>query len=187
MNSPKTPSNSSPKIIKNQSKGYNYTYNNLADLAKAGVEIPPMKTAIVEGREYVFAKIGDEWIQGARVIGIEMNNMNAAQAYGSALTYARRYTVQLVMGIACDDDDKLEAHTADDRKNANSKPAKKQSTKTYPKNNIDFQEIRDNCKIIDDLDSLQDYYKGLHVEKMSPAQQNAINGIINNRKKELEH
>lgn len=176
MNSPKTPSSSSPKIIKNQSKGYGYTYNNLADLAKAGVEIPPMKTAIVEGREYVFAKIGDEWIQGAQVIDIDMKGMNAAQAYGSALTYARRYTVQLVMGIACDDDDKLEAHTADDRKQA----------KTYAKNNIDFQEIRDNCKIIDDLDSLQDYYKGLHVEKMSPAQQNAINGIINNRKKELE-
>lgn len=64
---------------------------------------------------------------------------------------------------------------------------KAQTTKTYPKNNIDFQEIRDNCKIIDDLNSLQDYYKGLHVEKMSPAQQNAINGIINKRKKELEH
>ena len=65
--------------------------------------------------------------------------------------------------------------------------AKQKPAKTYAKNNIDFQEIRDNCKIIDDLDSLQDYYKGLHVEKMSPAQQNAINGIINNRKKELEH
>ena len=63
---------SSPKIIKNQSKGYGYTYNNLADLARAGVEIPPMKTAIVEGREYVFAKIGDEWIQGAQVIDIDM-------------------------------------------------------------------------------------------------------------------
>lgn len=61
------------------------------------------------------------------------------------------------------------------------------TAKTAPKGNIDFQEVRDNCKIIDDLDSLQDYYKGLHVEKMSPAQQNAINGIINNRKKELEH
>ena len=67
----------SPKIIKNQSKGYGYTYNNLADLAKAGVEIPPMKTAIVEGREYVFAKIGDEWIQGAQVIDIDMKGMNA--------------------------------------------------------------------------------------------------------------
>lgn len=74
------------------------------------------------------------------------------------------------------------AKTAPKTVNAAPKPAK-----TYAKNNIDFQEIRDNCKIIDDLDSLQDYYKGLHVEKMSPAQQNAINGIINNRKKELEH
>ena len=166
------------KIIKNQSKGYGYTYNNLADLARAGVEIPPMKTQIVEGREYVYAKIGDEWIQGAQVIDIEMKGMNAAQAYGSALTYARRYTVQLVMGIACDDDDKLEAHSADDRKNAN--------MKSYPKNNIDFQAIRDECKMIDDLESLQDLYKSLHVEKMTPAQQNAINGIINNRKKELE-
>lgn len=178
MNSPKTPSNSSPKVIKNQSKGYGYTYNNLADLARAGVDIPPMKTAIVEGREYVFAKIGDEWIQGAQVIDIDMKGMNAAQAYGSALTYARRYTVQLVMGIACDDDAKLEAHSAEDRtRNTNTK---------YPKNNIDFQEVRDQCKIIDDLESLQDLYKSLHVEKMTPAQQNAINGIINNRKKELE-
>ena len=168
----------SKQIIKNASKGYGYTYSNLADLARAGIEIPPMKTAIVEGREYVFAKIGDEWIQGAQVIDIEMKGMNAAQAYGSALTYARRYTVQLVMGIACDDDDKLEAHSADDRKAA--------SQKSWPKNQIDFQDLRDQCTLIDDLESLQDLYKSLHVEKMSPAQQNAINGIINNRKKELE-
>ena len=80
---------SSPKIIKNQSKGYGYTYNNLADLARAGVEIPPMKTAIVEGREYVFAKLGDEWIQGAQVIDIDMKGMNAAQAYGSATTNSK--------------------------------------------------------------------------------------------------
>lgn len=168
------------KIVKNASKGYGYTYSNLADLAKAGIEIPPMKTAIVEGREYVFAKIGDEWIQGAQVIDIEMKGMNAAQAYGSALTYARRYTVQLVMGIACDDDDKLEAHSAEDRQ-------RNTNTKQYPKNNINFQDLRDQCTLIDDLESLQDLYKSLHVEKMSPAQQNAVNGIINNRKKELEH
>lgn len=180
MNSPKTPSNSSPKIIKNKSKGYGYTYNNLADLARAGVEIPPMKTAIVEGREYVFAKIGDEWIQGAQVIDIDMKGMNAAQAYGSALTYARRYTVQLVMGIACDDDDKLEAHTADDRKQAN-------NSKTYPKGNIDFQALRDACAIIDDVESLKDLYERVKKPGISPAQEKYVNEIINKRKKELEH
>ena len=173
---------SSPKVIKNQSKGYGYTYNNLADLARAGVEIPPMKTAIVEGREYVFAKIADEWIQGAQVIDIDMKGMNAAQAYGSALTYARRYTVQLVMGIACDDDDKLEAHTADDRKQANSKPAK-----TYPKGNIDFQALRDEGAIIDDVESLKDLYERIKKDGISPAQEKYVNEIINKRKKELEH
>ena len=152
----------SPKVIKNQSKGYGYTYNNLADLARAGVEIPPMKTAIVEGREYVFAKIGDEWIQGAQVIDIDMKGMNAAQAYGSALTYARRYTVQLVMGIACDD-------------------------KTYPKGNIDFQALRDECAIIDDVESLKDLYERIKKDGISPAQEKYVNEIINKRKKELEH
>lgn len=178
MNSPETEA----KIIKNQSKGYGYTYNNLADLARAGVDIPPMKTQIVEGREYVFALIDGEWIQGAQVIDIDMKGMNAAQAYGSALTYARRYTVQLVKGIACDDDDKLEAHSADDRKQANSKPAK-----NYPKNNIDFQEIRDQCAIIDDIESLKALYESLKKEGMSPAQETYINKIISKRKQELEH
>lgn len=172
--------NPQPKIVKNASKGYGYTYSNLADLAKAGIEIPPMKTEIVEGHEFVFAKIGNEWIQGAKVVDIEMKGMNAAQAYGSALTYARRYTVQLVMGIACDDDDKLEAHSAEDRKNA-SAPAKE-----YPKGNIDFQALRDECAVIDDLESLQDVYKRIMADNPSPAQQKYINSIINKRKQELE-
>lgn len=164
------------QIVKNASKGYGYTYSNLADLAKAGVVIPPMKTEKIGDDEYVFAKIGDEWIQGAKVVEMEMKGMNAAQAYGSALTYARRYTVQLVMGIACDDDDKIEKDG----------DARKKEAKAYPKGNIDFQEVRDEAKMIDDLDSLHALYQRLHVEKMSPAQQKYINGIINQRKKELE-
>ena len=164
------------KIVKNASKGYGYTYSNLADLAKAGIEIPPMKTEKIGDDEYVFAKIGGEWIQGAKVVEMEMKGMNAAQAYGSALTYARRYNVQLVMGIACDDDDKIEKDG----------DARKKEVKAYPKGNIDFQEVRDEAKMIDDLESLHELYQRLHVEKMSPAQQKYINGIINQRKKELE-
>lgn len=163
----------SNKIIKNASKGYGYTYSNLADLARAGIDIPPMKTEKVGEDEYVFAKIGNEWIQGAKVVEMEMKGMNAAQAYGSALTYARRYTVQLVMGIACDDDDKIEQDGE----------ARRKEVKT---NRIDFNEVREAIKVIDDVASLQDYYKGLGVERMSEAQQKYINGIIGKRKKELE-
>lgn len=163
----------SNKIVKNASKGYGYTYSNLADLARAGIDIPPMKTEKVGEDEYVFAKIGDEWIQGAKVVEMEMKGMNAAQAYGSALTYARRYTVQLVMGIACDDDDKIEQDGE----------ARRKEVKT---NRIDFNEVREAIKVIDDVASLQDYYKSLGVEHMSEAQQKYINGIIGKRKKELE-
>lgn len=161
------------KIVKNASKGYGYTYSNLADLARAGIDIPPMKTEKVGEDEYVFAKIGNEWVQGAKVVEMEMKGMNAAQAYGSALTYARRYTVQLVMGIACDDDDKIEQDGE----------ARRKEVKT---NRIDFNEVREAIKIIDDVASLQDYYKSLGVEHMSEAQQKYINGIIGKRKKELE-
>ena len=163
----------SNKIVKNASKGYGYTYSNLADLARAGIDIPPMKTEKVGEDEYVFAKIGNEWIQGAKVVEMEMKGMNAAQAYGSALTYARRYTVQLVMGIACDDDDKIEQDGE----------ARRKEIKI---NRIDFNEVREAIKVIDDVASLQDYYKGLGVEHMSEAQQKYINGIIGKRKKELE-
>ena len=163
----------SNKIVKNASKGYGYTYSNLADLARAGIDIPPMKTEKVGEDENVFAKIGNEWIQGAKVVEMEMKGMNAAQAYGSALTYARRYTVQLVMGIACDDDDKIEQDGE----------ARRKEVKT---NRIDFNEVREAIKVIDDVASLQDYYKSLGVEHMSEAQQKYINGIIGKRKKELE-
>lgn len=164
---------SNKQIVKNASKGYGYTYSNLADLAKAGIEIPPMKTQKVDGDEYVFAKIGDEWIQGAKVVELEMKGMNAAQAYGSALTYARRYTVQLVMAIACDDDDKIEQDGEARRKE-------------FKANRVDFQEVRDQAKLINSLEDLQGLYRSLEVEKMSPAQQNYINSIINKRKQELE-
>lgn len=165
---------SNNQIVKNASKGYGYTYSNLADLAKAGIEIPPMKTEKIDGDEYVFAKVGDEWIQGAKVVEMEMKGMNPAQAYGSALTYARRYTVQLVMAIACDDDDKVEQDGEARRKEYNNQ------------SRIDFQDVRDQAQIIDDMDSLQALYKELMAEKLTEKQQAVINRIINERKKELE-
>lgn len=163
---------SNKQIVKNASQGYGYSYSNLADLAKAGVEIPVMKTQRVDGDEYVFALIDGEWIQGAKVIEMEMKGMNAAQAYGSALTYARRYTVQLVKGIACDDDDKVEADGAAKRvDNKNSK--------------LDFDKIREQLDMLDDLASVKAYYEELKKIHQSPAQEKYINGMFNKKKAQL--
>ena len=164
--------NSNKQIVKNASQGYGYSYSNLADLAKAGIEIPVMKTQRVDGDEYVFALIDGEWIQGAKVIEMEMKGMNAAQAYGSALTYARRYTVQLVKGIACDDDDKVEADGAAKRvDNKNSK--------------LDFDKIREQLDMLDDIESVKAYYEELKKIHQSQAQEKYINGMFNKKKAQL--
>ncbi len=164
--------NSNKQIVKNASQGYGYSYSNLADLAKAGIEIPVMKTQRVDGDEYVFALIDGEWIQGAKVIEMEMKGMNAAQAYGSALTYARRYTVQLVKGIACDDDDKVEADGAAKRvDNKNSK--------------LDFDKIREQLDMLDDIESVKAYYEELKKIHQSPAQEKYINGMFNKKKAQV--
>lgn len=169
-------SENNKQIVKNASKGYNYKYSNLADLARAGVEIPPMRTERVDGYEYVFAKVGNEWIQGARVVELTTNGMNPAQAYGAALTYARRYTVQLVQAIACDDDDALEAHTAEDRKNF---------SKAKTNYGIDFDEVKEALEVIDDAESLRAYYEEIKAKNLSDKQMVAINRMFNQAKGRL--
>lgn len=169
MNTPKS------QIVKNASRTNNYKYSNLADLARAGIEIPPMKVQKVDDDEYIFAKVGDEWIQGARIIPIESKMMNPAQAYGAALTYARRYTVQLIQAVACDDDDAIEQD-----KHITKPTAQRKDTTT------NFDAIQEAVNAIDDVESLNDYYKSLGVSKKLPATQNRINSIVKKRKLELE-
>lgn len=114
-------------LIGNKSDGYNYKYTSLGDLVLAGVELPPMRVAvlvdgeqtpILDGKgnpiEYIEALVNKEWIRGARIVVPSGNKMNEAQAYGAALTYARRYTALTVLGIACDDDNKIEVHSKEE-------------------------------------------------------------------------
>lgn len=99
---------SETKVVKNASTGYGYKYSSLADLAKAGVEIPKMRVKPTETGDYIEYWDGDEWQIGSKIELFEGKSMNKAQIYGAALTYARRYTVMLAKSIACDDDDAVE-------------------------------------------------------------------------------
>ena len=96
--------NKMSKLIKNKSQGFGYKYSSLADFHKAGITIPKMRIKAMEFGEYIEYFDGTEWQQGAKVVEMEMKGMNPAQAYGSALTYARRYTVAMAEAIATDDD-----------------------------------------------------------------------------------
>lgn len=106
-------------IVTNDSKGYGYSYASLGDIVKQGFQIPKMKTETdpVSQKEYVyyFDKDINDWIRGAQIIVPDnirnkegKEKMNAAQLYGSALTYARRYTTLMALQLACDDDKALE-------------------------------------------------------------------------------
>ena len=97
-------------IVANTSKAYGYNYASLSDIANQGFDIPKMKTGTENEKEYVYFydKEIKEWIRGAEIVVPQMKNMNEAQRYGSALTYARRYTVLMADSLVCDDDRKLE-------------------------------------------------------------------------------
>lgn len=104
----KNEENIKPNIVKNDTRGYGYNYASLSDIALQGYEIPKMKTGTENGKEYVFFKDGDEWLRGAEIVIPQSKGMNEAQLYGSALTYARRYTVLMADCLATDDDIQVE-------------------------------------------------------------------------------
>lgn len=110
---------SEKKVVANTSKAYGYNYASLGDIANQGFEIPRMKTGTENDREYVycFDKDTKEWIRGAEIVIPQMKSMNTAQMYGSALTYARRYSVLMYLGLVCDDDKKLETQAPPQKPN----------------------------------------------------------------------
>ena len=105
-------------IVANDSKAYGYNYASLSDIVKQGFTIPKMKTGTENEREYVYYYDTEikEWIRGAEIVIPEMKGSNQAQKYGSAITYARRYTCHLALQLACDDDKKVETQEPTSKK-----------------------------------------------------------------------
>lgn len=158
------------QIVKNQSSGYNYKYSSLADLARADIKIPKMKVGKDGDDEFIFYWDGNEWQQGARIVPIQSNSMNPAQAYGASLTYARRYTVQMAECVACDDDDAIE------------------KDKTIKKGGLDFDTIREELKAIDDEESVMSYMRELRAKFNNPTEKQSafIKKMAADRIKEIK-
>lgn len=119
------------KIVKNASRAvgskYSYSYSSLADIVKQGFTVPAMRIAVVDGMQFVEFKDDDgNWQQGAQVVPLDSGSMNSVQGYGASLTYARRYTTLMALGLVCDDDDKIEAEENRGRGNSNHPATEKQ-------------------------------------------------------------
>lgn len=97
--------------------GYGYKYTELSqinELLEQRGESYQQSTTRIDGVEYIITiKIfadgtKSEPIMGAQVIpvgALSGNKANPVQAYGAALTYARRYSLLMAYGLATEDDD----------------------------------------------------------------------------------
>jgi len=98
--------------VKKSQEGYGYKYADLAEihklLEKEGLTYYQYIQVLDDGREQVWTKRSDidEPIPGCIVAEAKLSGKNnPAQEHGSALTYARRYSLLMAYGLATDDDD----------------------------------------------------------------------------------
>lgn len=106
------------KIKKNQTADvgkYSYKYTDLAQIHDYLENINSryiQKVERIDGNDYIFTKRcfndkwEDEWIQGCRIVDATLVGVkNPAQEQGSAISYARRYSILLCYGLCTEDDD----------------------------------------------------------------------------------
>lgn len=101
--------------LKRNKEGYGYKYTDLAQIHEY-LETNKMKyiqyIERIEGDDYIMTKrfIEGKWedqaMRGCRVVQATLQGKsNPAQEQGSALTYARRYSLLMAFGLATEDDD----------------------------------------------------------------------------------
>ena len=145
------------QVVKTNSQGYNYKY---ADLLQVNKYIQDLgysyfqETDTDDGVDYIFTNVFDEngelkrRVRGARIVNATLSGKsNPAQEWGSAITYARRYSLYLAFGLAVEDDDGevlTESETPVSKKNSGK---------------FDFAEMRMKVKKADTLEELSMLWK----------------------------
>ena len=101
--------------LKKKKEGYGYKYTELAEIHNYLEQnnmryIQQIKR--IDNDDYVMTKRcfndkwEEEWLQGCKVVDATLQGIkNPAQEQGSALTYARRYSLLMAFGLATEDDD----------------------------------------------------------------------------------
>lgn len=137
-------------LIKKNAKGYGYQYTDLAEINKLLAEnnieyyqyievvgeVDYIMTVLIQDGKELPARRGCRVTQ-ATLKGIS----NPAQEQGSALTYARRYSLLMACGLATTDDDAASLTRPNDMENAISDTQKDSFKKACEKLNVDYVKI----------------------------------------------
>ena len=104
-------------VLKKNKEGYGYKYTELSEihnyLEKNGMKYyQEIETNSINGQDYIltYRYIDGKWEEkpkrGCKVVDATLSGIkNPAQEQGSALTYARRYSLLMAFGLATEDDD----------------------------------------------------------------------------------
>ena len=160
-------------VLKKLSEGYGYKYTELStiheELEKQNITYYQyIEYDANADADYIYTVLnygGDEKSarRGCRVVlGDTMKS--AAQEQGSALTYARRYSLLMALGWATEDDDGDNVG---------------KSVKRVARNKIDFKQVRDHLSEITSVDELNSYWVSL---KLSDKQAEVLKGDFAERK-----
>lgn len=107
--------NQKAEVSTKSGNNYSYQYVDIAQIHEYLESINSkyiQQIKRIDNDDYIMTKrcFGDkwedEWLQGSRVVDATLfGNDNPAQKQGSALTYARRYSLLMAYGLATEDDD----------------------------------------------------------------------------------
>lgn len=129
--------------IAKKTEGYGYKYTELADINKYCEEngiryYQEVETCEINQKDYIITyktiDNGETWTKhrGCQIVDAVLSGIkNPVQEYGSSLTYCRRYSLLMALGLATEDDD---AQSLTEIKQATEEDAKKW-TFTFGKHN----------------------------------------------------
>ena len=98
-------------ILNKNKDGYGYQYTDLSEIHRyleaSGLTYrQEIETNEINGKDYIITIINGERFRGCQVVDATLQGIkNPAQEQGSAITYARRYSLLMALGLATDDDD----------------------------------------------------------------------------------
>lgn len=102
--------------IAKKTQGFGYCYTELADINKYCEAnniryYQEIETCELNGKDYIITYLsydGGEYEKhrGCQIVEAKLSGINnPVQAYGSSLTYCRRYSILMALGLATEDDD----------------------------------------------------------------------------------
>lgn len=140
--------------IKKKTEGYGYKYTELADINRYceenGIEYwQSIETSEINQKDYIVTYItfkdkdkANRMLRGCQIVEATLQGIkNPVQEYGSSLTYCRRYSLLMALGLATEDDD---AASLSVKKEATLKDAEKWTFSFGKHKGKTFREVIEN-------------------------------------------